>query len=495
MLLARRGLRVTAASFDALLAAYLLNPGRRAYSLEDLARETSGEERPARDEIVPVDAVLDACARAAAGDAELLLRLAEPVTRRLEGDGLLPIYATLERPLVAVLADMEQAGVKVDVAALRAMSRDMEGQLAALTREIHDLAGSDFNINSPVQLRDVLFERLGLRAGKKTAKTRAASTAEDVLEELAEAHPLPRKVLDYRQVQKLKSTYVDALPALVHPRTGRIHALLNQTVAATGRISASDPNLQNIPIRTADGRRIRAAFVAEPGHLLLSADYSQIELRVLAHLSGDATLIDTFRRGEDVHERTAREVFGPFASLPVDEQRRFAKMINYALLYGKTPFTLAKDLGVTRREAEEFIAAYFARYPTVRAFIDETLRAARETGVVRTLLGRLRRLPDLNARNFQVRAEAERQAMNTPVQGSAADLIKKAMLDLHGELRRRGGGARLVLQIHDELLLEVPETEADEARALVVAVMQDALALDVPLVVDARVGRNWAEAH
>ncbi len=493
--LARRGERRALARFDALLAAYLLDPGRRSYALEDLSRELLGEERPPRDAVVPRDAAPEACARTAAGDAETLLRLAEPVEQRLRDFGLDTIYATLERPLVAVLGDMELAGVKIDGAFLAAMSRDMERQIESLTRDVYALAGGAFNLNSPAQLREVLFERLGLRAGKKTAKTRAASTAEDVLEELAVEHELPRAVLAYRAVQKLKSTYVDALPALVNPATGRIHALLNQTVAATGRISSSDPNLQNIPIRTPEGRRIREAFVAEPGHVLLSADYSQIELRVLAHLSRDTTLIDTFRRGEDVHERTAREVFGPFSTLDVGEQRRFAKMINYALLYGKTAFTLAKDLGVSRREAEEFIAAYFARYPTVRAFIDETLREARATGSVRTLLGRLRRLPDLNARNAQVRQEAERQAMNTPVQGSAADLIKKAMIELHAELGRRRLGARLVLQIHDELLLEVPDAEADEVRRLVVEVMAGALSLEVPLVVEARIGRNWAEAH
>jgi DNA polymerase-1 len=346
-----------------------------------------------------------------------------------------------------------------------------------------------------VQLREILFERLALRSGRKTVKTRAASTAEEVLEELALAHELPRKILEYRSVQKLKSTYVDALSQLVHPETGRIHASFNQTVAATGRISSSDPNLQNIPIRTAEGRRIREAFVAEPGHLLLSADYSQIELRVLAHLSKDETLVDTFRRGEDVHDRTAREVFGPFSTLPADEQRRRSKMINYALLYGKTAFTLAKDIGTSRTEAEQFIQAYFARYPSVRRFLDESVAQARRTGTVRTLLGRLRRLPDINSRNFQVRMEAERQALNTPVQGSAADLIKKAMIDLHRELRARGLQTRLILQIHDELLLETPEAEADTALALVRSVMENALDLDVPLVVDARLGRSWAEAH
>jgi DNA polymerase-1 len=302
-------------------------------------------------------------------------------------------------------------------------------------------------------------------------------------------------MLEYRSVQKLKSTYVDALPELVNPETGRIHATFNQTVAATGRISSSDPNLQNIPIRTAEGRSIRKAFVAEPGHLLLSADYSQIELRILAHLSKDQTLIDTFRRGEDVHDRTSREVFGPLSPLPPDEQRRVSKMINYALLYGKSAFTLAKDIGVSRKEAETFIEAYFARYPSVRRFIDDTIVKARETGHVRTLLGRLRRLPDLRAKNFQVRMEAERQAMNTPVQGSAADLIKKAMIDLHHELAKRSLRSRLILQIHDELLLEVPEAEAETVRALVKDVMEGALELEVPLVVEANLGRNWAEVH
>jgi DNA polymerase-1 len=288
---------------------------------------------------------------------------------------------------------------------------------------------------------------------------------------------------------------VDALPQLVNPRTGRIHASFNQTVAATGRLSVADPNLQNIPIRTAEGRRIREAFVAEKGHLLLSADYSQIELRVLAHLSKDPTLIDTFRKGEDVHDRTSREIFGPLSAVSPDEQRRVSKMVNYALLYGKTAFTLAKDIGVSQKEADQFIQAYFARYPAVRAFIDETIATARKTGMVRTLLGRLRRLPDLNAKNFQVRMEAERQAMNTPVQGSAADLIKKAMIDLHHELRRRRMGSRLILQIHDELLLEVPEDEAEKASALVKEIMEGALELDVPLVADARLGSSWAEVH
>jgi DNA polymerase I len=494
--LARHGVKMAGLGFDALVASYLLNPGRRTYSLDDLAFEFLGERRGAEPEgLSSEEASVDPTARLAGGDADLVLRLDEPVRARLEEEHLDAIYRTMELPLVTVLADMERAGVKVDTALLVSMSRDMEAQLGTLTREIHALAKGEFNINSPPQLREVLFDRLGLKSGKKTAKTRAASTAEEVLDELALVHELPRKIIEYRSIQKLKGTYVDALPQLVNPETGRIHATFNQTVAATGRISSSDPNLQNIPIRTADGRRIREAFVAEPGHLLLSADYSQIELRVLAHLSQDRTLIDTFRRGEDVHDRTAREVFGAFSTLPPADQRRVAKMVNYALLYGKTAFTLAKDIGVGKKEAEQFIEAYFARYPSVRSFIEGTIQKARETGHVRTLLGRLRRLPDLRAPNFQVRMEAERQAMNTPVQGSAADLIKKAMIDLSAELQRRGMKSRLILQIHDELLLEVPEAEAETAKELVKQVMEGALDLDVPLVADARLGPSWAAVH
>jgi DNA polymerase I len=496
LVLDRLGVRVEGLVFDALLAAYLLDPGRRAYALEDLAMEHLGERRaPGTDGVATPDAAVAPTASAAGADVDAVGRLDAPMTARLEGEGLLPIYESMEMPLVEVLADMERAGVKVDTRLLEGMSRDMEKQLQALTKEIHLLAKGEFNINSPPQLREVLFDRLGMKRGKRTAKTRAASTAEDVLEELALVHELPRKILEYRSIQKLKSTYVDALPELVLPETGRIHATFNQTIAATGRLSSMDPNLQNIPIRTAEGRRIREAFVAENGHLLLSADYSQIELRVLAHLSGDETLIDTFRRGEDVHDRTSREIFGALSAVPPEEQRRISKMVNYALLYGKTAFTLAKDIGVSRGEAEAFIAAYFARYPKVKVFIDATIAKARETGHVRTLLGRLRRLPDLRSRNFPVRMEAERQAMNTPVQGSAADLIKRAMIDLHRELAERKLRSRLILQIHDELLLEVPEAEAEPVRDLVKRVMEGALELAVPLVADARLGRSWAEVH
>jgi DNA polymerase-1 len=497
VLLCRYDIGCEGRGFDAIVAAYLLNPGRRASTVEELALELLGEKSEALSGVVEgaTPASLAATAQAAAQEADLTLRLAEPLTRRLDEEELLPIFETMELPLMEVLADMERAGVKLNLEFLAEISREMEIQISRLTGEIYALAGGEFNINSPIQLRERLFDHLGLRSGKKTAKTRAASTAEEVLEELAGQHELPRKILEYRSVQKLKSTYVDALPPLVNPETGRVHASFHQTVAATGRISSSDPNLQNIPIRTAEGRRIREAFVAERGNLLLSADYSQIELRILAHLSKDQTLIDTFRRGEDVHDRTGREIFGPLSAVPPAEQRRISKMVNYALLYGKSGFTLAKDIGVSRAEAEAFIQTYFARYPDVRRFIEETIARARETGTVRTLLGRLRRLPDLRAKNWQIRAEAERQAMNTPVQGSAADLIKKAMIDLHRELADRKLRGRLILQIHDELLLEVPEAEAEETRALVREVMEGALRLEVPLVADARLGASWADVH
>jgi DNA polymerase-1 len=495
IVLGRAGVAARGFDVDALVATYLMNPGKRAYTLDDLTSELGGTRPQPRPEGRLSDVPVETAAAAAGSEADLLLRLAPDVIARLVEQDLFKIYEEMELPLIDVLADMERAGVKIDRPLLQSMSREMERQLAALTSQIHALAGGEFNINSPIQLREVLFDRLGLRSGKKTAKTRAMSTAEDVLEELQDSHELPRKILEYRSVQKLKSTYVDALPELIHPETGRIHASFNQTVAATGRISASDPNLQNIPIRTAEGRRIREAFVAEPGWLLLSADYSQIELRILAHLSGDATLIDAFQKGEDIHDRTSREIFGPFSPIAPDEQRRRSKMVNYALVYGKSAFTLAKDIGVSRTEAAAFIEAYFGRYKDVRTYIDGTLESARATGHVRTLLGRLRRLPDINSRNFQIRAEAERQAVNAPVQGSAADLIKKAMIDLRREVGARALKAKLILQIHDELLFEVPEAEAEETRSLVKATMEDALRLKVPLVVDARLGRSWAEVH
>jgi DNA polymerase-1 len=397
-------------------------------------------------------------------------------------------------PLIPVLADIELAGIRIDGPALAAQSQHIDGELARYATRIFELAGQEFNVNSPKQLGEILFDKLQLPALKKTGKTRSASTAVEVLEELALIHELPRLILEWRGLHKLKSTYIDALPQLVHPRTGRVHTSFNQAVAATGRLSSSDPNLQNIPIRTELGRQIRRAFVADPGHVLISADYSQIELRVLAHLAEERALIEAFRCGEDIHDRTAAKVFGADSGLDPHELRRRAKIINYALLYGKTAFTLAKDIGVTKDAAQAFIDAYFDGFPQVRGFIDRTLARARETGVVKTLFGRRRLVPELNSRNGQIRAAAERVTVNMPIQGTAADILKKAMIDLHRELPARGFATRMILTVHDELLFEGPAEEAEAVSSLVRERMEAAASLAVPLTVDVGYADNWRDA-
>jgi DNA polymerase-1 len=404
------------------------------------------------------------------------------------------VYETLELPLVPVLADIERAGVRIDAVALLSQSHKVEHELSRLMKEVFDIAGGEFNIGSPKQLAEVLFDRLNLPVLKRTGTSKAPSTAVEVLEELALTHDIPRKILDWRQMSKLKGTYIDALPLLVNPRTGRVHTSFNQAVAATGRLSSSDPNLQNIPIRTELGREIRRAFTADPGNVLISADYSQIELRVLAHMAGDETLIEAFRRGDDIHDQTADRIFGPDGrGMDKHKKRSIAKMINYALLYGKTAFTLSKDIGVTPQVAQEFIDSYFSGFPRVRQFLDRTLEEARASGVVKTMFGRRRRVPEINSRNFQDRGRAERETLNMPIQGTAADIMKRAMLRTHEALKARPN-ARMILTVHDELLFEVPKGEADELAALVRESMQGAAALDVPLTVDVGIGENWKEA-
>jgi DNA polymerase-1 len=386
----------------------------------------------------------------------------------------------------------------VDSVALKQLSESMQRELDTLSARIFEHAGGEFNINSPKQLGEVLFERLSLPAAKKTGKTKATSTAMDVLEELALVHELPGLVLQWRSIQKLKGTYVDALPMLVNPGTGRVHTTFNQAVAATGRLSSSDPNLQNIPIRTATGREIRAAFVAEPGHALISADYSQIELRVLAHLSGDQALIDAFNNGEDIHDRTAERVFGSDSGLDPHELRRRAKIINYALLYGKTAFTLAKDIGVPQQAAQSFIDAYFAGFPGVRVYIDRTLEEARTSGVVRTLSGRRRLMPELTSKNGQVRAAAERETVNMPIQGTAADILKQAMIQVAAALAAHNASAtapsRMILTVHDELLFEAPADDVSVVTELIRNTMEGAFPLQVPLTVDVGAGPDWKSA-
>jgi DNA polymerase I len=503
IVLARHGVGLEGIETDTMLASYLLDATRSAHLVEDLAIEHAGYKALREEDVcgrgakaVSVGEIPIEAARDFAGErADLALQLATTLRELLRREDLERLYESLELPLVPVLVAIERAGVRVDGAALGAQSQHVERELAGLSARIFEIAGGEFNIGSPKQLAEVLFDRLQLPALKRNPKTKAPSTAVDVLEELALAHDLPRLILEWRALSKLKGTYIDALPQLVHPETGRVHTCFNQAVAATGRLSSSDPNLQNIPIRTPLGREIRRAFVADPGHVLISADYSQIELRVLAHLSGDEALVDAFRRGEDIHDRTALKVFGDDSGLDPHELRRRAKIINYALLYGKTAFTLAKDIGVTQQAAQQFIDAYFAGFPSVRAFIDDLLATARETGVVKTMFGRRRLVPELTSRNGQIRAAAERVAVNLPIQGTAADILKRAMIDVHAALgAETGGRTRMILTVHDELLFEAPKEAADAAAALVRERMERAVTLAVPLTVDVGIGENWKEA-
>ena len=499
LVLGRHGVPLDGLDLDTLIASYLLDATRPGHDLRDLALEEIGYKAIALEEVVGkgarapglADVPVDAVVEYAGERSDLALQAAERLVPRLAGDGLERLYRDLELPLVPVLVDLERAGVCLDTRALAAQSVAMDAQLSALQAEIHALAGEPFNINSPRQLAAILFEKLQLPSSKRTGKTKAASTSVEVLEELAAAHELPRKVLEWRALAKLKGTYADALPQLVNPDTGRLHTSFSQAVAATGRLSSHAPNLQNIPIRTPVGRRIRAAFTAPPGSVLISADYSQIELRVLAHLSGDSNLKDAFERGEDIHDRTALHVFGADSGLDPHELRRRAKIINYALLYGKTAFTLSKDVGVTKKAAQTFIDAYFEGFPAVRAYLDRTLDAARETGVVTTMFDRRRRVPEIASRNGQLRSAAERVAVNMPIQGSAADILKRAMIDVHAALPP---GARMILTVHDELLFEAPEPRAREVAELVRTRMESAVELSVPLTVDVGIGRNWKEA-
>ena len=425
--------------------------------------------------------------------ADITGRLSTALQAQVEEQGLKKIYEEIDLPLVPVLARMEHAGVKIDTAALSKMSTDLEREIATNEKEIHEVAGMEFNVGSPKQLGDVLFNRMNLPKPVKYGKGRMISTAVDVLEELAENHPIARMVLDYRQLTKLKSTYVDALPALIRPSTGRVHTTFGQTGTATGRLSSANPNLQNIPIRTELGRGIRAAFIAEPGHVLLTADYSQIELRLLAHFSGDRLLVDAYRRGDDIHTLTASQVFGVPPLMVTPDHRRQAKVVNFGIVYGLSPFGLSQNLGIEPSEAKQFIANYFETYEGVRRFIDKTLEEARRDMKVKTLFGRVRPIPDINSKNSNQRGFAERTAVNTPLQGTAADLIKVAMIRIDAALRDRGLKSRMTLQVHDELVFEVPEDELDVMKPLVREYMEKVHELAVPLQVDMGIGPNWRD--
>jgi len=471
-------------AFDVMVASYLLE-ATATHSLEELAATVLGVRVPA----------FRAAPLSMASGVSVLGELRDRLAARLDDQGLTELFRDVEMPLVGVLTRMERSGIRVDVAALARMSAEMAERLGELEAEIYALAGGPFNIGSPAQLREVLFERLGLsRKGVKRTKT-GLSTDVDVLSRLAAGHPLPGKILDYRSIAKLKSTYVDALPAAVNPRTGRLHTTFNQTVAATGRLSSSDPNLQNIPIRTDEGRRIRQTFLAADGCRLVVADYSQIELRLLAHLSEDPALVAAFQSSEDVHARTAAEVFGVLPGLVTPEMRRAAKAINFGIIYGMGPARLARELGIPLERAEAYIANYFARYAGVRRYLEATRAAARTRGYVTTLLGRRRAMPDLTSSDRRAAQAAERTAANTPIQGSAADLIKLAMVAIDRRIRLAGLGAAMLLQVHDELVFEVPEARCADVAAFVRQEMEGVYPLRVPLRVDVGIGQTWADAH
>ncbi len=427
-----------------------------------------------------------------AGHADAVLGLFQRLRPEVESLGLAELYQTIDLPLVRVLARMEETGIRVDPEQLGRMSGRMEEEIVRLSGEIYELAGKSFNINSPQQLSKVLFDDMNLPAPFKAGKGKVVSTAADVLDTLAEEHEIARKVLEYRQLAKLKGTYVDALPARIDAATQRLHTTFNQAGAATGRLSSSDPNLQNIPIRTELGREIRAAFVPRQGWKLIVADYSQIELRLLAHMSHDAVLVEAFRNGEDIHTRTAAEVFGVPPLMVAPEHRRMAKAVNFGIVYGQTPFGLAQSLGIERREAELYIRAYFERYAGVRRWLDQTVAEVRRTGVAVNLFGRRRPIPDMHSRNPNARNFAERTAVNTPLQGTAADLIKLAMIRIDQKLG--GMRARMLLQVHDELVFEAPPEEVDAVRAMAKSEMESVRRFEVPLVVDVGVGENWRDA-
>src|SRR5690348_4788458 len=464
-------------SHAVMLYSYLLRPTTAQHSLGDIALRH-----------------LNLTLSGAAGEqADFLQRLTPLLRQEVETQELVTVFDQIDLPLAAVLATMERHGVRIDPAALASMSASMEAEIRTLERCIWELAGSEFNVNSPPQLAEIIFDKLNLAPASKRGRARSRSTAADVLNELALTHELPRKVLEYRELAKLKSTYVDALPPLIEPETGRLHTRFSQTGAATGRLSSSEPNLQNIPVRTELSRQIRAAFVAEPGSILLSADYSQIELRILAHFSEDPVLVEAFRTGQDIHSRTAQEVFGVGPMAQTAEHRRAAKVINFGIIYGLSPFGLAQNLQIDQKEAAKFIAAYFERYRGVKEYLDRSLDEVRRSGFTRTLFGRRRPIPEISSPQFNLRGLAERTALNTPLQGTAADLIKLAMIKIQHELDQGHFRSRMILQVHDELLFEAPAEELPQLQEIVRPAMEEVYPLRVPLVVDLKAGANWRD--
>ncbi len=501
-MLLNHGIVLRGAVFDTMLESYVLDATGSRHDMDALAARYLNRQTITFETIAGKGAALRTfpqiplaeAAPYAAEDAEVTLQLHDTLWPRLAAQAeVRQVYETLERPLIPVLVAMERAGVKVDAAELARQGQALAERIAALAAEAQAVAGRAFNLGSPKQIKELLFDELGLPVGKKTPKGEP-STDEEALQELSDAHPLPALILAWRGLSKLTSTYIDRLPEQIHPRTGRVHSAFHQAVAATGRLSSSNPNLQNIPIRSEEGRRIRTAFVAEDGHRLICADYSQIELRIMAHLSGDERLRAAFAAGEDIHRATAAEVFGLTEAEVTDNQRRAAKAINFGLIYGMSAFGLAKQLSVGRGEAQDYIDRYFARYPGVQDYMNGMRAQARAQGFVATVFGRRLYLPDIASRNVARRQYAERTAINAPMQGTAADIIKRAMIRLHAELVEPGH-ARLILQVHDELIFEVPEAAVAQIRPLIETGMREAAALAVPLEVGIGVGHNWAEAH
>lgn len=498
--LARAGAPVEGAAFDTMIARYLLQSGERALNLKDVAFFELGIQMTPIEDLIGkgksqlsmADLPVGQVAPYACADADVAYRLAHRFEKQLRENGLWDLFSRVEMPLVPVLARMEQAGVAIDVPYLKAMSAELAERIATLEQQIYEEVGHRFNLNSTQQLSRVLFEELHLPTGRRTQT--GFRTDAETLDELRPFHPVIGMILDYRQLVKLKSTYVDALPLMINPRTGRVHTSFNQTGAITGRLSSSDPNLQNIPVRTDLGRQVRRAFIAgAPDAVLLSADYSQVELRILAHITQDANLIETFRQDRDIHAATASQILGVPLDQVTSDQRRIAKTVNFGVLYGMSEYGLATQLGMSRGEARAFIESYFARYPSIAQYLEATKRQARELGYVTTLLGRRRYIPEINTPNHQIRSQAERTAINMPIQGTAADIIKVAMIRIDSALRERRLQTRMILQVHDELVFEVPVRELEEVRALVVELMETAFPMTVPLKVEAHAGKNWQD--
>jgi len=502
IVLKREGAPLHGIDMDSMVLSYLIEPNWGKHNLNKLAltylqvktihyAEVVGKgKNEVTINAVPVERVTPYACQ----DADLALQLGSLLWSKVKENKLDSLYREFELPLIEVLADMEMWGVKIDTRVLKKLSEEIEHDLDRLQRKIYEISGEEFNINSPQQLGAVLFDKLHLPASRKTKKTKSHSTSMEILQELSRIHPIARHMLEYRQFSKLKSTYADALPLLLNPETGRIHTSYNQTVAATGRLSSSDPNLQNIPVRGELGKRFREAFIPDKGHLFLSADYSQIELRVLAHLSEDPALIETFLHDRDVHAETAARVFGNASSLFKEEQRRRAKIINFSMIYGASAFSLAKELETSNAEAQVFIDLYYEKYPKVHEFLEKIVAKAQEKGFSETLFGRKRQVPELRQTERYAQQAGRRIALNTPIQGTAADLMKKAMIDIWRELKKRKLKSGMILQVHDELVFEVPDEEKDEVEPLVKKKMEDVFSLKVPLKVHLEWGVNWAEA-